>query len=162
MESPASRFNVSNIIAACIVAAGLVSAAHIIADRPDTPQHTVAVPPAPPADAVPRLAAPPLSQESVRDQVREQTLASPKIQTFRYNKVVYNLSDVVVSRVSYDAKEDAFLVVLDWVWQPTMPAGGPNHAYVTLSNNGYNQYVGTAILSTTYGGTDQSAILCIK
>ena len=168
MESPnpTSRPNLTNIIAACIVAAGLVSAARIVSQRPvlstmsvQAAQSTTSPASMPIGRPLP---SPPLSQETIWEQVRTQVLAAPALQAFRYKNVDYKLSDVTVSEISYVPKEDVFSASLHWVWQPAMPSGGPQEVSLVLSNNGYNQYSGSAVLSPIYGGSGQNADICVK
>lgn len=151
METPPSRLNLSNIIAACIVAMGLVTSANIVAQRPGTSVSTVSARP---------LAPPPLSQETIIEQVRRQVLAAPNLQTYPYNGVAYKLSDATISQIHYSTKDDTFTVVLDWVWQPVMPTEGPQRTQISLSNNGYNEYLGAAVQSD--GNTVQMADIRVK
>lgn len=156
METPASRINLSIIVAACIIAVGLVSSARILAQRPVPGPNDMPARPVTAATTVQRLALPPFTQESVKEQIRAQTLAAPNMQTYRFHGVVYRLSDVTVSEVSYSAKDDAFFAILNRVWLPAMPADGPNSTAVSLNNNGYNQYAGAVFLSPEF------ANICIK
>ncbi|MGC4043371.1 MAG: hypothetical protein QM758_06170 [Armatimonas sp.] len=157
METSTSRLNLSNIIAACIVAGGLVTSARIVAQRPlasTSPPSLVTVQSARP------LESPPLSQETIREQVRTQVLQSPDLQTYTYEKVAYKLSDAIIAQVSYTAKDDTFLVGLEWAWQPAMPSDGPHYTYLTLGNNGYNEYTGTVTIGEW--ATAKSATIRVK
>lgn len=170
-----ARFNLSLIIAACILAAGMVSAARINAGRPAAPPPVTSLPQSPATEtsttaaAVRPLTAPPFSQEAVQEQVRAQIRASPDLQTYQYNKALYRVSDVTVSDVSYSAKDDTFLFRVNWTLLPTFPAtplGSSTATYVSLNNNGYNQYVGDVVmnmgLDPGYVGKLQSATVRVK
>ncbi|RYF50932.1 MAG: hypothetical protein EOO38_04475 [Cytophagaceae bacterium] len=164
-QTPRSRPANTNIIAACIVSVGLVTSACIVAQRPTvvtgasgaTGNGGEAV-----QAILPRKPLPPLSQETVQKQVRERILAAPDFQTYSYDGGVYKLSDVKVSQVSYSAKDDNFTVVVEWVWQSEMASGGPRQAFLTLSNNGYNQYTGTAVMGILVSGEMQITTIKVK
>jgi hypothetical protein len=157
MEANTPRHNLSIIIAASILAVGLVSSARIIAQRPARVASA-----AQPVRTVPDLPAPPITQESVKKQVREQVLAAPRVQTLHYDGGVYHLSDAKVAQVTYSVKEDIFVVLLDWEWIPAMLPGGPRQVRIVLENNGYNQYVGSAMLHPPGNDFMESADICVK
>ncbi len=163
METQTSRLNMSNIIAACIVAVGLVSSARIIAqgwkEHAALPSSAISVQA---SQSGRPLASPPLSQETIQEQIRQQVLASPGLQSVAYNGISYRLSNVALSQITYNAKEDTFSAVVNYTWQPAMPSEGPQQGYVTLKNNGYNQYTGTVFLTRKYGEESQYADVCVK
>ena len=134
MNGMGSRFNLSNIIAASIVALGLVAAALIMTHRSqarttDAPSAKFTV-------------APPITQESVGKQFRTQMLAAPNLHTVHVGGVTATLTDVEVSRVVYLPKDDAYHISFNYVWQPDISqnvAGGDDP---TLTNDGYGNYFG--------------------
>jgi hypothetical protein len=163
MENNMPRHNYPKILpasivaAACIVAAGLVSSAKILAGRPVPGEIAIS-----PVRSVPTLPAPPLSQETIHKQVRDQILAAPNLQTYAYDGHVYKLVDVKVSEVSYLPKDDIFTAIVEWQWQQAMPESGPRKESVTLSNNGYNQYTGGVFMRSNGNSNIQYADICVK
>lgn len=133
-DKQAARSNFSTVIAAGIVAAGLVGAALIVAHKPTTTA-TVSAKPA---------TAPPITQELARDQFRAQVLASPKLHTWTYRKIVYTLQDIQIKPddVSYSAKDDTFSISYRLVVQPPLPADISSDGATDMDNDGYNHYSG--------------------
>lgn len=62
---------------------------------------------------------PPIAQASAQEQFRSQVLAAPALHTFLKDGKLYTLADVKVEQVIYSAKDDAFTLIYDWVWQPS-------------------------------------------
>jgi hypothetical protein len=127
----------SPIIAACVIAAGLIGAALIVAHRPPSPATITA-----------RAVAPPITQESARQQFRSQVLAAPALHTYSDHGTSYTLSDIRVSQVIYTLKDDTFTLVYDWVWQPSVSTTDLDNS-TTFSNDGYGHYFGSVVFSAT-------------
>jgi len=134
MNGTGSRFNLSNIIAASIVALGLVAAALIMTHRPQA--ITTDVP------SAKSVVTPPMTQESVGQQFHTQILAAPNLHTVHVGGVTATLTDVEVSRVVYSPKDDTYHISFNYDWQPDISqnvAGGDDP---TLTNDGYGHYFG--------------------
>lgn len=148
-----------NIVAACIIAGGLIGGALITTHRPAvvaTPSGTRAALPAPGAMQ------PPITQESAAAQLRTQVLAAPALHAFVSRKVTYTLADVKVTQVTYDAKEDTFMLHYTYIWQPAMLPGGPQDDYNASTNDGYGHYYGTVFLSPDEGMSGPHATVTLK
>ena len=153
------RFNTSLIIAACIVAAGLIASALIVAHRPAITGENILPVTTPVAKP---MVMPPISQASVQEQFRAQVLAAPALHSFPYNGKRYTLADIKVNQITYAPKEDTFTVTYNYVWQPAMPPSGPQNSLCQLTNDGYSHYHDTAVISTLPDGILQSADITIK
>lgn len=154
-----TRTGLLNIIAACIIAGGLVGGALIIAHRPLGTGSALGARTTVPAA---RLTTPPITQASASAQLRAQVLAAPTLHTFVFKKATYTLVDVKVTQVIYEAKDDTFTIRYTYVWQPAMPPGGPQDEYATFSNDGYGHYYGAVVLSPVFQGSGQNADVTLK
>ena len=152
------RSPVINLVAAVIVGASLIISASIVARKPEAlgapspaeaPSSSSA--PAPAVDGRP-LAAPPIAQDSVSSQFREQVLAAPDVHTRKANKQTFTLTDVKVKQVVYSAKDDTFTIRFDWVWD--RPMARPDGDVATLTNDGYGHYYGSTGFGGMYEGGD--------
>ena len=159
MDNSAPRSHGSSVLSACIVAAALIASALIVAHRPQSLAGNTG--PGSASTARP-VEMPPIAQASVQEQFRSQVLAAPALHTLQKGGRAYTLADVKVTRVIYSAKDDAFSILYDWVWQPAMPAGGAQSDSTTLGNDGYGHYYTTVNLVSLGGSTDQSADVTIK
>lgn len=163
METTTPRFNPFSLIAPGLVSVSLLASALILAHRPPAVSPTPAIPrAASEAVAAPVLSAPPITQASAAAQFRTQALAAPTLHTILYKGQTYTLADVKVTQVTYTAKDDYFRLNYDWVWQPVMPAGGPQSDSSPMTNDGYGHYYGPAVLSPIVGGSGQNADITIK
>lgn len=154
-----TRTGLLNIVAACIIAGGLIGGALIVAHRPAVIATSPGTRPAVPA---PGAIQPPITQASASSQLRTQVLAAPALHTFVFKKTTYTLADVKVTQVDYDAKNDLFTLHYTYAWQPAMPPDGPQNDYTQLSNNGYGDYYGTALVSKGIGIPGQTATVTLK
>ncbi len=132
-----TRTGLLNIIAACIIAGGLIGGALIQTHRPAV---VASEPGTRPAVSAPGATQPPITQASAAQQFRTQVLAAPSLHTFVFNKAIHTLVDVKVTQVIYDPKRDAFTLSYTYIWQPTMPTGGPQNGADTFVNDGYGHY----------------------
>lgn len=151
-DTPAARSSLSTVLAACIVAAGLIAAALIVAHKPTA----TAIVSAKPATA------PPITQESARDQFRAQVMAAPGMHIWPHEKVVYTLQDVKVQNVIYSAKDDTYTILYDLTFQPTPPNGWEDKNVCTLNNDGYNHYYGDATFNPQQDASGISAPITLK
>lgn len=150
------RFPAVNLAAAVIIGASLIISASIVAHKPKA----LAVPASSPVDARPRLA-PPIAQDAVASQFREQVRSAPDVRTRKSNGQTYTLTDVRVKQVIYSAKNDNFTVVYDWVWNP--PMARPDADLSILTNDGYGHYYGSAVFGGIYdGGSIHSADVTVR
>lgn len=154
-----TRAGLLNIIAACIVAGGLLGSALIVAHRPAV---VAASPGTRPALPAPGATQPPITQASAAAQFRAQVLAAPTLHTFVFKKTTYTLADVHVTQVIYDLKQDVFTLSYTYAWQPAMPSDGPQNNYTQFSNNGYGDYYGTVILNPDDGMHGPHATVTLK
>ena len=154
MDTTASRSHLLNLVAACVVAFGLIAASLILAHRP--PAVVVR------AAASPALPVPPITQDSAGSQFRTLMLAAPALHTFRYSGTTYTLSDVQVTQVVYAPKDDNYTIVYNYVWQPAMPSGGPQSDSTTLSNDGFGHYYSPVSLPASIGPSSQNAYITIR
>ena len=169
MSNDSNKFQVFNILAACILGASLIASAQIVAHRlmppaagPSTNLALEAAANASNASTGAKaLASPPLAQEAVQKQFREQVLAAPRLHTYRHQNKKYTLVDVKVTQVIYSAKQDEFLVRFEWVWQEGSPLGREWSSAASLSNDGYGHYFGTVSLGSMSQGSGQSADVTI-
>jgi hypothetical protein len=158
MDNSMHRTNLANIVAACIIAVGLITAALIVTDRPvSVLTNTVPV-----MSSAKSIVMPPITQEAAQEQFQAQVLAAPKLHTFLSNRVTHTLSDVKVTQVLYSAKDDTFTVLYDLTWQPAMSSDGPQSGTATLSNDGYGHYYGIVIIRSGEGNVAQYAYVTIK
>lgn len=137
MNDTGSRFNLSNFIAASMVALGLVVAALIMTHRPLATATDV-----PLAKSV---AAPPITQNSVAQQFRTQMLRAPGGHQVLSNKFPFDLADVEVSRVLYSLKADTFSISFRGQWSPIAYTTQPSPhlaGSATFTNDGYGHYFG--------------------
>lgn len=150
-DPQATRSSLSTVLAACIVAAGLIGAALIITHKPPA----TAIVSAKPATL------PPITQESARDQIRAQVLASPKLHAWTYRKINYVLQDIQVKPddVSYSAKDDAFEVSYHLVMQPMPPSGIDPEGNAIFTNDGYNHYSGGVSVDQVSGEPGNQVIV---
>ena len=153
-----NRFN-SIVLAACIVAVSLIASALIMTHRPAAAA-TSSLPPA--ALTAKPAGTPPLAQASVTEQFRTQVLAAPELHICHYNGKTYTLADVKVGQVIYTAKDDDFNTSCEWVWQPAMPADGPQSSGCTLNNDGYGHYYGSIALDPGSADAKQNADITIR
>ncbi len=154
-----TRAGLLNIIAACIVAGGLLGGALILAHRPAvmaTSSGTRAALPAPGETQ------PPITQASAAAQLRTQVLAAPTLHTFVFKKTTYTLVDVKATQVLYEAKDDQFLISYTYVCQPIMPSGGPQDDFTSFSNDGYRHYYGFATVGAVNKEGGQNATVALK
>lgn len=154
-----TRTGLLNIIAACIVAGGLLGSALIVAHRPAV---VATLPGTRAALPAPGAIQPPITQASAAAQFRTQVLAAPTLHTLVFKKAAYTLADVHVTQVEYDFKQDVFTLSYTYAWQPAMPPDGPQNDDTQFSNNGYGDYYGTVVLSPVFQGTGQNATVMLK
>lgn len=158
------RSPVINLAAALIIGASLIVSASIVAHKPEAEGAPASsgVPLSSPAAAEGRpVARPPIAQDAVSSQFREQVLAAPDVRTRKVNKQTYTLTDVKVKQVVYSAKNDTFTITFDWVWN--LPMARPDGDAATLTNDGYGHYYGSAIFGGMYeGGSLHSADINIR
>lgn len=148
----------SNIVAASILGVSLIASALIVTSKPlgSTGQNATV------SSAAKLTVTPPISQQSVAKQFREQLLAAPTVHTFIHKKQKYTLADVKLNQIIYDAKTDVFTLMYEWVWQPRSPFGRPHESYTTLDNDGYGHYYGIVVLSPESSGTGQNTNVTIR
>jgi hypothetical protein len=108
------------------------------------------------------LAAPPIAQDAVKTQFREQVLAGPEVKKWHYGGKDYALKDIEVTQVIYTAKSDSFQIWFRWVWSPEMPMAGARKGAVGLTNNGYGHYYGTARPGSFSDGSPAGVDVTIK
>lgn len=154
-----TRTGLLNIIAACIIAGGLVGGALILAHRPVGTGSALGARTTVPAA---RLTTPPISQASAAAQLRAQVLAVPTLHTFVLKKTTYTLADVKVTQVIYDPKRDAFSLRYTYIWQPTMPTDGPRDGTDTFVNDGYGRYYRDASIRIIGSEVFQSGNITLK
>lgn len=157
MENAAPRFDMSSLVAACIIAVALLAAALIVTQRPTISGGNPLPALAGSAPAAKPMSMPPITQASAQEQFRAQVLAAPTLHTFLRNGKAYTLTDVKVERVVYSAKDDNFSIVFTWVWQPAMPGGDSQSDSATLNNDGYGHYYGSGSFRPAMGGNDESS-----
>ncbi len=154
-----TRTGLLNIIAACIIAGGLIGGALILTHRPSvivtSPGMRGAVP-------APTAMQPPITQASASAQLRAQVLAAPTLHMFVFKKATYTLVDVKVTQVIYEADKDTFMLYYANVWQPAMPPGGPQDDEAILTNDGYGHYYGFATVGVDNGEPFQHADVTLK
>lgn len=128
INAPGSRFNLSNVIAACIVAIGLVTAALIMTHRPRATATDISL--------AKSVATPPFTQEAVGQQFRAQMLAAPALHTVYVRGVTAPLKDVDVSRVVYSLKDNTCQIQFSYDWQPDISGNVSVGDYPVLSSDG--------------------------
>ncbi len=154
-----TRMGLLNIIAACIIAGGLIGGALIVAHWPAvmaTPSSTRPALPAPGATQ------PPITQASAATQLRTQVLAAPTLHTLVYKGVTHMLTDVRVTQVIYNATTDTFALLPTYTWQPVMPPDGPQGNAADFANDGYGLYHGTVFPGPQDGEDDPHATVTLK
>lgn len=151
------RLPVANLAAAVIVGASLITSASIVAHKPEA----FGAPSSSPTVSGKTKVTPPIAQDSVASQFREQVLGAPEVRTRKTNGQTYMLTDVKVKQVIYSAKDDTFTVIYHWVWN--RPMSRPDVDAETLTNDGYGHYYGTATFGGMYeGGSVHSADVTIR
>ena len=138
------RANLTNVVAACILSGGLITAAIINSHRPTV----VGAGGAPVVVSAAALPTPPIDQDSAKDQVKRQVMGSPALQSLTNNGHTYSLADVIVTTMDYRAKDDQFDVIFDTVWKSGAPLTLPVTGTITLSNDGYGHYTGPVNITT--------------
>lgn len=154
-----TRTGLLNIIAACIIAGGLIGGAVILAHRPLGTGSALGARTTVPAA---RLTTPPITQASATSQFRAQVLAAPTLHTLVYKGVTHTLTDVRATQVIYDATTDTFALFPTYTWQPVMPPGTPQDNAANFANDGYGLYHGTVILSPDDGMHGPHADVMLK
>lgn len=154
-----TRTGLLNIIAACIVAGGLLGSALILTHRPAVMATPSGTRPALPA---PGETQPPITQAAAAAQFRAQVLAAPTLHTLVYKGVMHTLVDVQATQVIYNAQTDTFALFPTYTWQPAMPPDEPQDNAANFANDGYGLYHGTVILNPDDGMHGPHATVTLK
>lgn len=143
-----TRTGLLNIVAACIIAGGLIGGALIFTHGP--------------GGAVSAAGAPPLSQAPASAQRRAQVLPALPLPVFPLPGTTHTGTPVKITQVTHSAKDGQSTDTFTYAWQPDPPPLAPLNDVMSLDNAGFGLHSRSANPSPDDGMNGPHANVTLK